>query len=58
MYLVLADEEDRVGFCLSECKGKMVRSGVCVSGGEKVFKANLTNAIKSIVEKKLKASVA
>ncbi len=30
MYLVLDEEEDKEGFCLNECRGKLINSGVCV----------------------------
>lgn len=30
MYLVLDEEEDKQGFCLSECRGRLINVGVCV----------------------------
>jgi len=30
MYLILEDEDDKQGFCLNECRGKLINVGVCV----------------------------
>jgi hypothetical protein len=30
MYLVLDDEEDKEGFCLKECRGRLISMDVCI----------------------------
>jgi len=30
MFLVLEEEEDKEGFCLKECRGKLIALGVCI----------------------------
>jgi hypothetical protein len=35
MYLVLEEEDDQEGFCLKECRGKLIYMNVCISNEKK-----------------------
>jgi hypothetical protein len=46
MYLVLDDEEDKQGFCLKECRGRLIGLDVCV----KENKINKEAEVKADIE--------
>jgi hypothetical protein len=51
MYLIIANEEDKQGFCLNECTGRLIRVDVCVkeennNQAEKTKESNLVSLVK------------
>lgn len=50
MYLIIANEEDKQGFCLNECTGRLIRVDVCVKEENKNLheKTNESNLVSSV----------
>lgn len=46
MYLVLEEEDDQEGFCLKECRGKLIYMNVCISNEKQNSKSPHSDKIE------------